>query len=83
MLKFDDGATETLPWPEGERWHRFVFERPVRIASAQLDPKREVLLDLDKLDDGRTRERAPMASRRWALEFKAWAELAFALVEGL
>jgi hypothetical protein len=83
VLKFDGGATETFEWPAGERWHRFVFERPVRIASAQLDPKREVLLDLDKLDDGKTRERAPLASRRWTLEFKAWAELAFALVEGL
>jgi hypothetical protein len=83
VLKFDGGATETLQWPEGERWHRFVFERPERIASAQLDPKRDVLLDLDKLDDGRTRERAPLASRRWTLELKAWVELLFALVEAL
>jgi hypothetical protein len=83
VLKFDGGATETVPFPAGERWRRLVFERPVRIASAQLDPKREVLLDLDKLDDGRTRERAPLASRRWTLEFKAWVELAFAFVEAL
>ena len=66
-----------------ERWHRFVFERPLRIASAQLDPQREVLLDLDKLDDGKTREPAPMASRRWTLEFKAWCELALAMLEAL
>ncbi len=83
MLKFDGGATETLDFPEAERWHRWVFERPVRIASAQLDPRREVLLDLNKLDDGRTRERAPLASRRWTLEFKAWAELALAMLEAL
>jgi hypothetical protein len=83
VVKFDDGVEETLPFPEGERWHRWVFERPARVASAQLDPGRQVLLDLDKLDDGRTRERAPLASRRWTLEFKAWAELAFAVLEAL
>ena len=83
VVKFDDGAVETLPFPEGERWHRFVFERPARVASAQLDPGRQVLLDLNKLDDGRTRERAPLASRRWTLEFMAWAELALSMLEAL
>ena len=83
VLKFEGGAAETVQWPAGERWHRFVFERPVRIASAQLDPQREVLLDLNKLDDGRTRERAPLASRRWTLEFKAWAELALSMLAAL
>jgi hypothetical protein len=83
VVKFEDGTSETLRWPAGERWHRYVFERPTAIASAQLDPAREVLLDLNKLDDGRTRERASLAARRWTLEFKAWAELAYALLEAL
>lgn len=83
VVRFDDGAVETLPFPEGERWHRFVFERPARVASAQLDPGRQVLLDLNKLDDGRTRERAPLASRRWTLEFMAWAGLALSMLEAL
>jgi hypothetical protein len=83
VLTFDGGAAETLDFPEAERWHRWVFERPVRISSAQLDPRREVLLDLNKLDDGLTRERAPLASRRWTLEFKAWADLALAMLEAL
>lgn len=83
VLDFEGGATETVQWPEGERWRRIEVERPARIASAQLDPKREVLLDLDKLDDGRTRERQPAASRRWTLEFKAWNELLLSLLEAL
>jgi len=82
-IEFDDGSKETVQWPAEERWHRFLFERPVRATSAQLDPDREVLLDLDKLDDGRTRERNLLGGRRWVFEFKAWAELAFALLEAL
>jgi len=80
-IRFDDGTEQTVPWPEGERWHRFLFDR--KVAAAQLDPGRSVLLDIDKLDDGRTREAAPLASRRWTLEFKAWAELLLALVASL
>src|SRR5947209_1436545 len=27
VVKFADGTAETLPWPEDERWHRWVLER--------------------------------------------------------
>jgi len=83
LVKFEDGTSETIVWPEEERWHRYVFERPVKIESAQLDPERNWLLDLDKLDDGRTREKSALAGRRWTLEFKAWSELALSLLEAL
>ena len=83
VVTFDDGGTQRIDWPVGERWHRYVFERTTKIASAQLDPDRAVLLDLNKLDDGRTREGSSLARRRWTLEFKAWTELAFSMLESL
>ena len=76
LVKFEDGSSETIVWPEEERWHRYVFERPVKIESAQLDPERNWLLDLDKLDDGRTREKSALAGRRWTLEFSIGARCA-------
>ncbi len=82
-FRFEDGEAETVDWPAEERWHRWVFERPVRISSVQLDPERKSLLNLDKLDDGRTRERAPLASRRWGLELQSWASVALSLLEAL
>ena len=83
VVTFDDGSKETLQWSEEERWHRWVFERPIRVKSVQLDPQRSWLLDLDKLDDGRTREPSPLAGRRWTLELKAWSELAMSILESL
>jgi hypothetical protein len=79
-VAFDQGST-TLNWPEGERWHRYTFDK--KVVSAQLDPEREILLDLNKLDDGRTRDAHSAASHRWTLEFAAWAELAYAFLESL
>jgi hypothetical protein len=83
VVHFDDGTAETLHWPADERWRRQVFEKPVRVASVQIDPDRKVLLDVNKLDDGRTRERAHAGSRRWTMEVKAWAELLLAMVAAL
>jgi hypothetical protein len=83
VVRFDDGTAETVQWAAGGRWQRWVFEKPVRVASVQIDPDRKVLLDLNKLDDGRTRERAPAASRRWTMELKAWVELLLAMVGAL
>ena len=80
VVRFDDDTAETVQWVAGDRWQRWVFEKPVRVASVQIDPDRKVLLDLNKLDDGRTRERAPAASRRWTMELKAWMELLLAMV---
>jgi hypothetical protein len=68
LVSFEDGSSESVDFPAEERWHRYVFERPSKVASAQLDPDRAVLLDLDKLDDGRTREAHPAAAARWSLE---------------
>src|SRR5581483_7909582 len=83
VFRFDGGETQTVAWPADETWHRWVFEKPERVASVQLDPEGKVLLDLDKLDDGRTRERSTAASARWTLEYEAWAKLLLALLGAL
>jgi hypothetical protein len=83
VVRFEDGKEERLRWDESERWHRWELERPVRGASAQLDPDREILLDVQKLDDGRLREPQPLASRRWTLEVAAWTQAFFAALEAL
>jgi hypothetical protein len=83
VVSFDDGSVEQMAWPPEEGWHRWVFERAVRGTSAQLDPERRYLLDLDKLDDGRTREKRSLPANRWTLELGAWLSAVVALVESL
>jgi hypothetical protein len=83
VVKFEDGSSETMRWPAEERWHHYEWERPTPIVSAQLDPDRDVLLDLNKLDDGRNREGSRLAVGRWTLELKAWVQLVLAFLEAL
>ena len=83
VVAFEDGTTEEVEWAAGEAWHRWEFERSSRAVSAQLDAGRRWLLDVDKLDDGRTREARPLAARRWTLETGAWLQIVVALLEAL
>ncbi len=83
VVTFADGTVETVRFPAGERWHRYVFDKPVKATSAQLDPEGQWLLDLNKLDDGRMREPAKLAARRWTLEASAWTQLVLSFLGAL
>jgi hypothetical protein len=83
LVKFADGSSETAQWDADERWHRFVWTKPARAVSAELDPQRLHYLDVNKLDDSRTLEPDPRASRRWALDFAAVVDYLLALIATL
>ncbi|HEY2511096.1 MAG TPA: M1 family aminopeptidase, partial [Polyangiaceae bacterium] len=80
VVTFEDGKQETLPFPVEESWHRYVFDGPQKVKSVQLDPSHSVQLDLDKLDDGRTREASSKASARWSLEVTNLVSLVLSLL---
>jgi hypothetical protein len=83
LVAFEDGHTERVPWPARESWGEWTFDGPIKVASAQLDPNRDVLLDVNKLDDGRTREAHPSLARRLALDTAAFSQFALSLLETL
>jgi hypothetical protein len=83
IIEFSDGSQERLAWPVGERWHRWVFEKAVRVTQARLDPAGSILLDVNKLDDGRTREPHRFPAARVAVEATTWVDVLLALVSSL
>jgi len=82
-VTLEDGSVETIAWPPGERWARWVLDRPVKVRQARLVPDEQYALDLDRLDDGRARKGRHGASARLALEAEGWLRLALSLVEAL
>lgn len=44
-LLFEDGSEETRFWDGQKRWERFVFEKPSRAVSAEVDPDLVWLID--------------------------------------
>jgi hypothetical protein len=45
QVQFDDGSVERKEWDGKDRWHRFVWERKEKLASAEIDPDNLHLLD--------------------------------------
>jgi hypothetical protein len=87
LVKFADGSAEQLDFTlepgMQERWRTFTWTKPVRAVSAELDPKRLHYADVSKLDDSRTLQRDPSASRRWSAAFGAVVNVLFSLIATL
>jgi hypothetical protein len=80
LVKFADGTSETVQWNGDEDWHTFHWTKPARAVSAQLDPQRLHYLDVNKLDDARTIDTDPRASRRWASDVGAIVQFLLSLI---
>jgi hypothetical protein len=82
LVRFEDGTSRVLHWDDatGARWQRWALTTRSRAVSVELDPERRVFLDRDKLDDSRTREPNPVASRRWTADLFAAFQSLYALV---
>jgi len=83
VVEFTDGKEEKLDWPTGERWHRWVFDRPAKVKQARLDPTGSILLDVNKLDDARMREAHALPGVRWGVEGATWVDILVSLVSSL
>jgi hypothetical protein len=70
-VKFADGSSQDLRWDDQRRWARFVFEKPAKVVSAELDPEQKILLDANKLNDSRTTKADASVSRRWTADVTA------------
>lgn len=70
-VKFADGSSEDVHWNDQRRWARYVFDKPSKVVSAELDPEQKILLDANKLNDSRTTKGNAAASRRWTADVTA------------
>ncbi len=82
-VTFADGSTESIVWDDPARWRRFVWVKPVRAVSAQIDPQRHHNLDASVLDNSRTLESDGRASRRWAADLAASVQVLLSFVGAL
>jgi hypothetical protein len=83
VVTFEDESVERLDWPAGERWGHWELVRPVKVRSAQIDGERKVFLDLNKLDDGRTREARNAVPARMTLSLGGWIQFLVAVLEAM
>lgn len=83
QVQFADGSVQRVRWDGTHRVRRFSWLGPSPAISAQLDPHRHVMLDVNKLDDGLTRGTNVAPARRWGGDFAAAVQVITALLVNL
>jgi hypothetical protein len=79
-VHFADGSQRDVQWQDARRWARFDFVAPSKVVAAELDPKRAILLDADKLNDSHAVQADGAPARRWSADVAALLQAFYALL---
>ena len=74
LVTLADGRKIRETWDGKDRWKRFVYDLPVKAASAQLDPDRKLVLDVSRLNDSRTLAPSKAPVRKASLHLLGWLQ---------
>ena len=75
LVTFEDGDRVTERWNGRDRWTRYTYDRETRAVSAQVDPDRVLLLDVNYTNNSRTlAPKARAAATKWSLKWMIWLQ---------
>src|SRR6185295_8958517 len=75
VVTFKNGERVTEHWEGRDRWVLYTYDRPAQALSAEVDPNRVLLLDVDVTNNSRTLEpKRDRAAARWSLTWMAWLQ---------
>lgn len=75
LVTFEDGHEVRESWDGLERWKAYTYDWPARATTAQVDPDRVLLLDVNYTNNSRTLEpEAEAAATKWSLKWMVWLQ---------
>ena len=75
VVTFRDGERVTEHWDGRDRWKLYSYERPGPARSAQVDPARVLLLDVDYTNNSRTLDpKGAAAATKWSSAWMLWLQ---------
>ena len=75
LVTFRNGQQVTEQWDGRERWKLYTYERAAQALSAQVDPGRILLLDINITNNSSTLEpRGRTAATKWAAKWMIWLQ---------
>ncbi|MDA2938224.1 M1 family metallopeptidase [Acidobacteria bacterium AH-259-A15] len=77
LMVFEDGEEIREQWDGQDRWQRFVFEKPLRLKYAIVDPERKLLLDIDPTNNSRYADIPDgfaLATKKWTSKWLFWLQ---------
>ena len=75
LITFESGEQVTEHWDGRDRWKAYAHDRGAPGLSAQVDPKRVLLLDVNYTNNSKTLQpRGPAAATKWASKWMIWVQ---------
>jgi aminopeptidase N len=75
VVAFESGERVAEHWDGADRWKAFTYDRGAPGLSAQVDPNRVLLLDVNYTNNSRTlAPNGPAAATKWASKWTIWLE---------
>ena len=72
LVTFENGDKVREFWDGRDRWKRFVYDREVRVRSAEVDPDHRLLLDVNWLNNSRVIEAGSAAPAKFGTGLLKW-----------
>jgi peptidase M1-like protein len=74
-LAFEDGTADQWSWDGRDQWKLFTRDRPSRAISAEVDPGRVLVLDINRTNNSISLQpRGPAAARKWSFAWLVWLQ---------
>jgi hypothetical protein len=74
-VAFDNGERVTEHWDGADRWKLYTYARDARAVSAQVDPNRVLLLDVNYTNNSKTLQpKSGRAATKWSLKWMVWLQ---------
>jgi hypothetical protein len=75
VTTFEDGSQKREQWDGRARWTRYSYDGSSRVVSAQVDPDRVLLLDVNYTNNSYTlKPSADRAATKWSLAWMVWLQ---------
>ena len=75
LVTFENGETVKEHWSGSDRWQLYVYNRASKARSAEADPGRILLLDVNETNNSRTLQpKGPAAATKWSLKWMVWLQ---------
>jgi hypothetical protein len=75
VVTFKDGKQIREHWDGRGRWNRYIYTTESQVASAQVDPERVLLLDVDYTNNSKSiASHGRSAATKWSLKWMIWLQ---------
>jgi aminopeptidase N len=75
LVTFKDGEQVREHWDGRDRWKWYTYDRGSQAVSAEVDPQRVLLLDVNYTNNSKTlAPRGPEAATKWSLKWMVWLQ---------